>query len=178
MKRETSDLQRVGSFNYLARSVQSSLHRNGAVRLRRDRDGSDSDVVGVAIRPPDDPRAVKLSADVASLGRRYEEAIEVMWRQMRWVVSPKRLARWADLLLEHVPWQQREAAMQYFAGKLDVEGLWERAFANQKAQYLRTLDQNPILAELNDEEKEAIAGVLSHEQYGDGERIGAGRRLR
>jgi hypothetical protein len=53
--RATSDPERIGTFNYLAPSVRSSLHRNGAVRIRRDRDGSDSDVVGLAIERRDVP---------------------------------------------------------------------------------------------------------------------------
>jgi hypothetical protein len=53
--RATSDPERIGSFNYLAHSVRSSLHRNGAVRIRRDRDGSDSDVVGLAVEKRDVP---------------------------------------------------------------------------------------------------------------------------
>jgi len=47
--------ERIGSFNYLAHSVRTSLHRNGAVRIRRDRDGSDSDLVGLAIEKRDVP---------------------------------------------------------------------------------------------------------------------------
>ncbi len=39
----------LGSFNYLAPSVRHSLHRNGEVRIRRDRDGSDSDIHGLVI---------------------------------------------------------------------------------------------------------------------------------
>ncbi len=55
MDRATSDPERIGTFNYLARSVRTSLHRNGAVRIRRDQDGSDSDVVGLAIEKRDVP---------------------------------------------------------------------------------------------------------------------------
>lgn len=51
----TRDPERIGSFNYLAPSVRTSLHRNGAVRIRRDRDGSDSDIVGLAIEKRDVP---------------------------------------------------------------------------------------------------------------------------
>ncbi len=38
---------RTGTFRYLRPSVESSLHRNGKVLTRRDRDGSDSGRVGV-----------------------------------------------------------------------------------------------------------------------------------
>jgi len=44
-----TDQERIGSFNYLAASVRHSLHRNGEVRIRRDGDGSDSDVEGLVI---------------------------------------------------------------------------------------------------------------------------------
>ncbi len=37
---------RLGAFNYLDASMESTLHRNGQVRIDRDRDGSDSDIVG------------------------------------------------------------------------------------------------------------------------------------
>ena len=53
--RATRDPERIGTFNYLAHSVRTSLHRNGAVRIRRDRDGSDSEVVGLAIEKRDVP---------------------------------------------------------------------------------------------------------------------------
>ena len=39
----------MGSFNYLASSVEPSLYRNGRVLTRRDRDGSDSGSEGVVI---------------------------------------------------------------------------------------------------------------------------------
>jgi nitrite reductase/ring-hydroxylating ferredoxin subunit len=54
-KRATGDPERIGTFNYLEHSVRSSLHRTGAVRIRRDVDGSDSDVVGLAIEKRDVP---------------------------------------------------------------------------------------------------------------------------
>jgi hypothetical protein len=54
-QRATSNPERIGTFNYLAHSVRSSLHRNGAVRIRRNRDGNDSDVVGLAIEKRDVP---------------------------------------------------------------------------------------------------------------------------
>ena len=38
---------RTGRFNYLDRSTQPSLFRNGKVYTKRDTDGSDSGVVGV-----------------------------------------------------------------------------------------------------------------------------------
>lgn len=47
--------ERIGTFNYLAASVRHSLHRNGEVRLRRNRDGSDSDVEGLVIEKRDVP---------------------------------------------------------------------------------------------------------------------------
>ncbi len=37
---------RTGAFNYLDASMESTLYRNGQVRIDRDRDGSDSDIVG------------------------------------------------------------------------------------------------------------------------------------
>ena len=43
----TPDGVRRGAFRYLRPSVESSLYRNGKVLTRRDRDGSDSDRVGV-----------------------------------------------------------------------------------------------------------------------------------
>ncbi len=54
--------ERVGRFNYLAPSVPASLHRNGAVRIDRDRDGSDSNVKGLEFEsrevPVHDARAL------------------------------------------------------------------------------------------------------------------------
>ncbi len=47
--RATDEPGRTGRFNYLAASVQHSLHRNGAVLTRRDRDGSDSGTEGLVI---------------------------------------------------------------------------------------------------------------------------------
>ena len=38
--------ERTGAFNYMDRSMQSTLHRNGQVRIDRNLDGSDSDIVG------------------------------------------------------------------------------------------------------------------------------------
>ena len=43
----TSDGVRLGTLRYLQPSVESSLYRNGKVLTRRDRDGSDSDRLGV-----------------------------------------------------------------------------------------------------------------------------------
>jgi hypothetical protein len=43
------DAGRSAAFNYLAASVEPSLHRNGAVWTRRDRDGSDGETAGVVI---------------------------------------------------------------------------------------------------------------------------------
>jgi hypothetical protein len=42
-------LERTGSFNYLAASVEPSLHRNGRVLTRRDRDGSDGGSQGLVM---------------------------------------------------------------------------------------------------------------------------------
>ena len=42
-------MTRTGSFNYLARSVDSSLYTNGRVFTMRDRDGSDGGTEGVVI---------------------------------------------------------------------------------------------------------------------------------
>jgi hypothetical protein len=53
--RATSDPERIGTLNYLGHSARPSLHRNGLVRIRRDRDGNDSDVVGLAIEERDVP---------------------------------------------------------------------------------------------------------------------------
>ncbi len=50
-----TDAARIGTFNYLAPSVPHSLHRNGAVKMRRNRDGSDSDVEGLAIEKVEVP---------------------------------------------------------------------------------------------------------------------------
>ena len=38
---------RIGAFNYLDASVESSLYRNGKVLTRRDADGSDAEYVGI-----------------------------------------------------------------------------------------------------------------------------------
>ena len=43
----TRDGVRLGTFRYMQPSVESSLYRNGKVLTRRDRDGSDSDRIGV-----------------------------------------------------------------------------------------------------------------------------------
>ena len=43
----TSIANTVGTFNYLADTVEHSLYRNGAVLTRRDRDGSDAGTEGV-----------------------------------------------------------------------------------------------------------------------------------
>ncbi len=42
-----SDGRRLGVFNYLDESAESSLYRNGKVLIRRDSDGSDGDMQGV-----------------------------------------------------------------------------------------------------------------------------------
>jgi len=44
---------RTGSFNYMAGSAEPSLLRNGKVLTRRDKDGSDSDWLGVDLVPHD-----------------------------------------------------------------------------------------------------------------------------
>lgn len=46
---------RIGSFNYLAESVEPSLHRNGRVWTRRDLEGSDSGTEGLVIVRHDMP---------------------------------------------------------------------------------------------------------------------------
>ena len=129
------------------------------------------DVAGTPIVPPDSPDAPSPGGDIVSLGHRYEEAIEAMWRRMRWVVGTEDLLRWGNLLLEHVPWQQREAAEEYVLKELDTEGVWAKAFADRKTQYLRTMELNPILAELSDEEKRDVAQRLKTERFADGHAV-------
>jgi len=168
LDRETDRI--TAAFRYLAVNLAASYSclmgrwRAEAILAKAEQ------VADVTIRPPTEDLPAP-SGSVVALGRRYEEAMETIWRNMRWVVGARRLSRWIDLLLEHVPWQQREAATRYFAGKLDVQGLWEQAFATRKARYLHVLEQNPILADLDDEEKELAAGHLNYEQYHDGQAI-------
>ena len=46
---------RLGVFHYMQPSAESSLYRNGRVLTRRDRDGSDSDRLGVDLEERDMP---------------------------------------------------------------------------------------------------------------------------
>jgi len=52
VQRESS---RSGSFNYLAGSIEPSLHANGRVRTRRDREGSDGGTEGLVVERQEAP---------------------------------------------------------------------------------------------------------------------------
>lgn len=64
----TSAAVRQGQFSYMQPSVQPSLHRNGKVLTRRDRDGSDAQWIGVDLAPVQMP--VRDARDLSGRDRR------------------------------------------------------------------------------------------------------------
>ncbi len=89
-----------GRFNYLAASVASSLHRNGAVLSRRDADGSDAAVEGVVL----DERSMVVH-DARQLGGAERRTCE----RHGFELATRPLAR-ADLDFFH----HREVAEDYY----------------------------------------------------------------